>query len=478
MGTKQQPGIKLGYPIQIKAPNVQTLRYLGSCLKGQCCRAFEKMHGNLLQILEIDTQSKALKVLIQYYDPPTRCFTFRDFQLAPTLEEYERLLGLPLVESAQYFHQDQPPSWAVIAGLLKVSKAEMTRSKRNQNGLERLPRAYLEEEWPAVMDALGLLVYEILLFPRMEDHVDLVAVFPYGYPSQHLLHPQPLCCTPLLYLWLTAHLFHCKHRTSCPIKDFKWSWIQPMTKEAWVRRLNEASERTIHWYPPWNEREHMIFKCEGYPNVPLLGTQGAINYNLELVERQAGYPMIRPPPEEVMASFGATGRLRSCGASLGYRRWLEDRVKSVRLPLGRIPPQDSNTQKYEVQETFEIGKLKAILEQVKAKRTDLKQKLETAMEEVRCEKQLNVETTKRARVERETRLKVGSCLKATDKKMCARRVEREQVAIEKEQLEKTLLGIKIREEEQREQFRQLQEKMRLLEEELARANLSKECLVD
>ncbi|RDX72156.1 hypothetical protein CR513_48390, partial [Mucuna pruriens] len=73
-------------------------------------RAFERKHGNLLRILEVETQPKALEALVQYYDPPARCFTFSDFQLAPTLEEYERLLGLPLAESAYYFHQDQPPS--------------------------------------------------------------------------------------------------------------------------------------------------------------------------------------------------------------------------------------------------------------------------------------------------------------------------------------------------------------------------------
>ncbi|RDY06366.1 hypothetical protein CR513_09654, partial [Mucuna pruriens] len=43
--------------------------------------------------------------------------------------------------------------------------------------------------------------------------------------------------------------------------------------------------------------------CEGYPNVPLLGTQDAINYNPELTVRQAGYPMIMPPPDEVMTPF-------------------------------------------------------------------------------------------------------------------------------------------------------------------------------
>jgi len=31
----------------------------------------------------------------QYYDPPVRAFTFQDFQLVPTLEEFEQILDYP-----------------------------------------------------------------------------------------------------------------------------------------------------------------------------------------------------------------------------------------------------------------------------------------------------------------------------------------------------------------------------------------------
>ncbi|RDX75075.1 hypothetical protein CR513_45087, partial [Mucuna pruriens] len=34
-----------------------------------------------------------------------------------------------------------------------------------------------------------------------------------------------------------------------------------------------------------------------------MGTQGAINYNLELLPRQAGYPMALPPPKEAITPF-------------------------------------------------------------------------------------------------------------------------------------------------------------------------------
>ncbi|RDX86342.1 hypothetical protein CR513_32342, partial [Mucuna pruriens] len=92
MGTEVQFWVKQVNSIQAKAPDVQSLGYKGSFLKGQWRR------------------STTLEALFQYYDSPVRCFTFKDFQIAFTLEEYERLLRLPLVESPHYFHQAQPPS--------------------------------------------------------------------------------------------------------------------------------------------------------------------------------------------------------------------------------------------------------------------------------------------------------------------------------------------------------------------------------
>ncbi|RDY04130.1 hypothetical protein CR513_12193, partial [Mucuna pruriens] len=89
----------------------------------------------------------------------------------------------------------------------------------------------------------------------------------------------------------------------------------------------------------------------------MLGTQWAINYNPELVPRQAGYPMALPLPEEVITPFitddlGAhDGRClrdvhqawrsvvrkgpewgpQSCGASSSYKAWLQDRLEQASL---------------------------------------------------------------------------------------------------------------------------------------------------
>ncbi|RDX78462.1 hypothetical protein CR513_41267, partial [Mucuna pruriens] len=64
MMTKHILGAKIGYPVQIRIPELHTLRNISSHLKGQWCRNFEKMHGNLLRILEIETQLEALEALI------------------------------------------------------------------------------------------------------------------------------------------------------------------------------------------------------------------------------------------------------------------------------------------------------------------------------------------------------------------------------------------------------------------------------
>ncbi|RDX74510.1 hypothetical protein CR513_45740, partial [Mucuna pruriens] len=172
MEPEQRCWVKQPHHVQVRALNVQSLRYWGSCLKGPWRRRFEKLHNNLLGLLE-------------YYDSSVCCFTFKDFQIAPTLEEYERLLGLPLTESPLYFHQGQPPSWATIARLLRVSEAEMSKQRRNRNDLEGIPMVYIEERllqfqeeqhWGAMMDILGLFLYGVVLFPYIEDYIYLAVI--------------------------------------------------------------------------------------------------------------------------------------------------------------------------------------------------------------------------------------------------------------------------------------------------------------
>ena len=99
----------------------------------------------------------------------------------------------------------------------------------------------------------------------------------------------------------------------------------------------------------------MLCSCEGFPNVPLMGMKGCINYNPMLAIRQLGYPMRGAPLEEIIAPFVARGfneanvrilqrihkawntverkdkelRGSSNGAIGGYHKWLKSRTQGI-----------------------------------------------------------------------------------------------------------------------------------------------------
>ncbi|RDX67911.1 hypothetical protein CR513_53158, partial [Mucuna pruriens] len=179
-------------------------------------RAFERKHGNILNILDIEVQPAALE------------------------------------EAPHYFHRGQSPSWSSVAKLLRLTETKILREKTNRNGLEGIQISYIEErlyqfredgDWPAFMDAYGFLVYGIVQFPHGDAFVDLVLAYAYlakrdgeENPAMALLANTYCtmnhccerkggnlrCCIHLLYLWMTAHLFHSKLKTACPVEDFKW----------------------------------------------------------------------------------------------------------------------------------------------------------------------------------------------------------------------------------------------------------------
>ncbi|RDX89093.1 hypothetical protein CR513_29218, partial [Mucuna pruriens] len=139
-----------------------------------------------------------------------------------------------------------------------------------------------------------------------------------------------------------------------------------MSNARWTEQLDEALERIIR-----------------FPDIPLLGTQGAINYNPKLTFWKVGYPMIRAHPEEIITLF----RIHDSEAHSGehHRRirhtWknLRDRVRQIRLPGGKTRRQDSETQAYETLEVLKTEELQEALEQMKSEQGSSKRKLEATI---------------------------------------------------------------------------------------------------
>ena len=41
-------------------------------------------------------------MLFQFFDPKQHCFTFPDYQLVPTMEEFSQLLGIPILDKLPF----------------------------------------------------------------------------------------------------------------------------------------------------------------------------------------------------------------------------------------------------------------------------------------------------------------------------------------------------------------------------------------
>ena len=85
-------------------------------------------------------------------------------------------------------------------------------------------------------------------------------------------------CTPALYVWLVLHLFRHESRPICPLQGHHM--CPEKGKAVWEQLLTSMVGASVNWFPRWKEgRARVLFSCEGFSKVPLIGTRACINYN-------------------------------------------------------------------------------------------------------------------------------------------------------------------------------------------------------
>jgi len=177
--------VKKRIPIKVKEGNVNGLRELVKKMTTTQKDAFRKEYGNLLNLLEIEVQTPAIIALAQYYDPPLRCFTFQDFQLVPTVEEFEQILDLPLEGKTPYNYLGRYTPILTLAEIMKIHPVKLEKKVTVKGKVMGLPKGYLEwylyqlmkkERWTTFMDVLALVLYGVMLFPNVENFVDYAAI--------------------------------------------------------------------------------------------------------------------------------------------------------------------------------------------------------------------------------------------------------------------------------------------------------------
>ncbi|RDX91396.1 hypothetical protein CR513_26640, partial [Mucuna pruriens] len=195
--------------------------------------------------MEVEIQHEALTTLVQFYDPPLRTFLFQDFQMAPTLDEYERILDQPLIKNPPYLYQGNFPSWGRVAKLLKTVDSEVMARKQNRR----------------------LAIYDVILLLHLDEYVDLASIYVFlanqeqarnlvivvlanTFYTIHRCHERRggrlICCLQALYIWLMTHG---RGITTRPIEDLKWCWIKKKTGKKWAQFLQELTDKVIRWSP-------------------------------------------------------------------------------------------------------------------------------------------------------------------------------------------------------------------------------------
>src|ERR1043165_9210071 len=172
-----------------------------------------------------------LFTLVQFYDLSYHCFTFPNYQLVPTLEEYSYLFGRPITSVVPFTGLEKEPKYHEIAAITHLKRSEIEVFFFSKGCIRGLTAAFLLKKdryfadiksMKAFKAIFALLAYGLFLFPNIDNFVDLnaIRIFMIGNPVPTLLvetyysihlrnfyrEGEIICCTSLLYCWFTSHL--------------------------------------------------------------------------------------------------------------------------------------------------------------------------------------------------------------------------------------------------------------------------------
>ncbi|KAL5141906.1 hypothetical protein HKD37_09G025169 [Glycine soja] len=455
---------------KVKSLDVTSLKELGRLMGPLQRQAFRKVYGKILDLTAAE---------------PLRCFTFGDFQMVPTIEEFEEILGCPLGGRKPYLFSGFLPSLSKIAAVVGDSARELDRVKQTRNGVVGLPRKYLEgkardmasqEKWGPFADILALLIFGVVLFPNVDGLVDsatIDAFLAYHHSKESPVvailadlfdtfdrrceknSAQIVCCLPALCVWLVSHLFQQDTRHPCPLQSYRS--CAEKGRVDWDQHLAGIGGSAINWFPRWKEgKEGVLFSCGDCPNVPLIGTRGCINYNPALAVRQLGYPMRGAPTEESLSPFlmrdlGAQSlkviqrvhkawrsplrkdkELRGIrnGVIGGYHGWLRihtqgldwlSKLKVIDEENFEAPEEDEEVRALKLV----LGKARLAKEKFKSAATHIRKECTELQEENTATVRALEQETKRARKEEHGREKFQGALWGSNNELKLRREERD-----------------------------------------------------
>ena len=118
-----------------KDPKIDEL--ISLILEIECSAYFQKKYASIIPLMKLRMKEGILLNLVQFYDPMYHYFTFPDYKLMPTLEEYSYLLDLPITGRVPFTGLQGEPKPYEIVTLIHLGKSEVEAHMTTKGGVIR-----------------------------------------------------------------------------------------------------------------------------------------------------------------------------------------------------------------------------------------------------------------------------------------------------------------------------------------------------
>ncbi|KAL4310953.1 hypothetical protein GQ457_01G016130 [Hibiscus cannabinus] len=308
--------------IKVVQNHLPELKMIWERWDGDNKQLFFKKYGDLPYLLDISMDKVLLRALAQFWNPAYNCFTFGSVDLVPTIEEYLSLIRCPRIRTDNpYLKASSSPAFQRKLSKITGKDEQWIAPKiKTKGGTQCIAWKFIQEliqaqhEPVKQVDLLALSIYGLVIFPKSLGYIDDAVVELFS--SLHAgVNPVPamlaetfrsltackkagegrfIGCAQLLLVWFHSHFWKPEKTTyrACfenysPLQDLASTPRQEnIPHEKWMSVLQNLQEKDVIWKASWFFPENIIYRCEGFDWVPLLGIWGASGYVPLLVSRQ------------------------------------------------------------------------------------------------------------------------------------------------------------------------------------------------
>ncbi|KAG8482608.1 hypothetical protein CXB51_024401 [Gossypium anomalum] len=158
----------------------QELRGIWAQWDDEAKQLFYQNYGDLPYLLDIKVDKHLFRAMVQFWNPAYSCFTFKEVDLVPTLEEYTTLLCCPKIQGNKAYVRPTNLHSFMKKSMMIIGMSEQWAAARVQQKGEGkcIPWASLRDlilahpDMKRRVDVLTLSIYGLVIFPKALGHID------------------------------------------------------------------------------------------------------------------------------------------------------------------------------------------------------------------------------------------------------------------------------------------------------------------